>query len=106
MMMNNPAVLEASRVLAARLLAENSEIKDKIIKAFRLIVCRKPKDNEIRMLHDYYENELQMLTGKSAADLLDVGEYPLPENMDRVTLAAMMLVVNTIYNLEEVITKS
>jgi Protein of unknown function (DUF1553)/Protein of unknown function (DUF1549)/Planctomycete cytochrome C len=106
LMMNDPAVLEASRVLAAKLLEEDSKTKDKISKAFRLIVCRKPSDKEILVLNDFFEEELTTLTNQAAADLLDVGEYPIPKNLDKVTLAAMMQVVNTIYNLEEAITKS
>ncbi|MEX2235471.1 MAG: DUF1553 domain-containing protein, partial [Cyclobacteriaceae bacterium] len=106
MMMNDPAVLEASRVLAASLLTEKSSIEDKIHKAFRLIVCRKPKEKEIQLLTEYYENEFSMLNPQSAIDLLNVGEYPVEQNLDRLSLAAMMLVVNSIYNLEETITKS
>ena len=106
MMMNNPTVLEASRVLAARLLSEETEISSKIQKAFRLIVCRRPLDEELALLTEYFRKELDALTPGAAEDLLDVGEYPLPENVDRLQLAAMMLVVNNIYNLEETITKS
>lgn len=106
MMMNDPAVLEASRVLAARLLAEETQAKDKISKAFRLIISRKPREEEIILLNSHFEEERKTLTQETAEDLLDVGEYPIPENMDRVTLAAMMQVVNIIYNLEEAITKS
>jgi hypothetical protein len=106
MMMNDPAVLEASRVLAAKLLSEESDTKDKIIKAFRLIVGRFPKEQEVMLLNNSYQEELKILSHETAEDLLDVGEYPLPENMDKLTLASMMLVVNTIYNLEEAITKS
>jgi hypothetical protein len=43
---------------------------------------------------------------KTAAKVLNVGEYPIPENLDKVTLAALMKVVDTIYNLEEAITKT
>lgn len=106
MMMNDPAVLEASRVLAARLLTEETQTKDKVSKAFRLIVSRKPSEEEIELLSNHFEEELKNLTPETAEDLLDVGEYPIPEDMDRVTLAAMMQVVNIIYNLEEAITKS
>ena len=106
LMMNDPTVLEASRVLAAKLLEENSQTKDKITKAFRLIVCRKPSDKEIMVLNSFFEEELKTLNSQTAVDLLDVGEYPIPGNLDKVTLAAMMQVVNTIYNLEEAITKS
>lgn len=106
LMMNDPAVLEASRVLAAKLLSEESHTRDKIIKAFRLILCRMPSEKEIIVLNNSFEDELKTLTKQTADDLLDVGEYPIPGNMDRITLAAMMQVVNTIYNLEEAITKS
>lgn len=106
LMMNDPTILEASRVLAADLLMENSEIKDKIIKAFRLIVCRNPYENEILVLTNYYEKRLKTMQIQSAEKLLAIGEYPLPEGLDKVTLAAMMHVVNTIYNLEESTTRS
>lgn len=106
MMMNDPTVLEASRVLAAKLLSEDSGVSDKITKAFRLIICRKPTEEEISLLNKYYTNELSNLTEDIAQSLLSVGEYPLPEKTDRVTLAAMMQVVSAIYNLEEAITKS
>jgi hypothetical protein len=105
-MMNDPTVLEASRVLAARLLMEDSDMKAKIIKAFRLIVCRTPVEEETRILEDYYKEELKSVTAEIAANLLDVGEYPLAENIDHVSLASLMLVLRTLYNLDEVITKS
>jgi hypothetical protein len=105
-MMNDPMVLEASRVLASRLLAEDSDVDDKIEKAFRMIVCRKPKPAETRLLFEYHEDELAKMTPATASQLIDVGEYPLQRNVDPVALAAMMLVVNNIYNLEETITKS
>ncbi len=106
MMMNDPTVLEASRVLAAKLLKEDSRPEDKITKAFRLIVSRKPSSTEMAQLRDHWEEELRALDGKTAEELLNVGEYPIPPDIDRVKLAAMMQVVNIIYNLEEAITKS
>jgi len=106
MMMNDPTVLEASRVLAAKLLSEDSEVEEKIFKAFRLIVCRKPLEEEMSLLREYHAAELEKLTPQQSEALLDVGEYPIPENIDRVRLAALMLVVNSIYNLEETITRT
>jgi hypothetical protein len=107
-MMNDPAVWEASRVLAQHLLKENSAEENKIEKAFRLIVCRKPTKKEIDILDDYYKNELQLFTSKSldATKALAVGEYPLDKSEDRNALAALMKTISTIYNLEETITKT
>jgi len=105
-MENDPTMLEAARVLAAKLLQDNSQSKDKIYKAFRLIICRKPTEQELSILTNYYADQLKSMNSQNAAKLLNVGEYPIPAGMDKITLAAMMKVVDTIYNLEEAITKT
>ncbi|WP_028526111.1 PSD1 and planctomycete cytochrome C domain-containing protein [Runella limosa] len=105
-MLNDPTVLEASRVLAAKLLEEKSVTKEKITKAFRLIVCRKPTDKEVEILESYYQKELKKLNPTRAEKALAVGEYPIPVQMDKVQLAALMRIVNTIYNLEETLMKT
>ncbi|HUM66266.1 MAG TPA: DUF1553 domain-containing protein, partial [Chitinophagaceae bacterium] len=104
-MMNDPAVLEASRVLAQNLLAENSTVDDKIITAFRRIICRKPSEKELTLLSEYYKEQLDQFTQKklNATATLRVGEYPLNTKLDMNQSAALMKVVNTIYNLEEAI---
>ena len=105
-MMNDPVVLEASRVLAAKLIKENSQTRDKITKAFRLIVCRKPNEKEITLLTNYYNEEVKTRKMQDAEKLIAVGEYPPAKNINKKILAAMMQVISTIYNLEETITKS
>jgi hypothetical protein len=108
-MMNDPTVLEASRVLAAKLLEKNNSTDQKIEEAFRLIVCRKPSQDELKILKGYYDEALQSCRSKSKEEidqLLDVGEYPQAKNIDKVLLATLMQVVTAIYNLEESITKS
>lgn len=105
-MMNDPTVLEASRVLAARLLQEKTGTADKITKAFRQIVCRTPSQKELDVLTGYYEKEMKQIQPKAAEKMVAVGEYPLTKNVDKKALASLMRVISTIYNLEETITKS
>ena len=107
-MMNDPMVWEASRVLAQNLLKEHSDENKKIEKAFRLIVCRKPSKKEMDVLSDYYGNELTLFSDKTldAGKALTVGEYPLDKSADKNKLAALMKTISTIYNLEETITKT
>jgi hypothetical protein len=107
-MLNDPMVLEASRVLAQKLATESSAGKDKIVKAFRLIVCRRPSEKEITLLDAYYNDELTGFRNKTldAARTLNIGEYPLNRNADPDVSAALTRVINTIYNLEETITKT
>lgn len=105
-MLNDPTVLESARVLAARLLQDNSQDREKITKGFRLILCRRPNEKELSLLSAYYIAELKEISKAEADQLLKVGEYPLPPDTNRLKLAALMKVVDTMYNLEEAITKS
>lgn len=105
-MMNDPTLLEASRVLASKLLENKMPLKDKIFKAFRMIVCRKPNEKELLLLSNYYDSQKKTLTKKEAEKLLKVGEYNTKENVDKQSLAAMMQVISTIYNLEETFSKT
>jgi hypothetical protein len=106
-MMNDPTVLEASRVLAQKLVNEQSAVSEKIMKAFRLIVCRKASEQEMKILQDYYTDQLKLFTEKKldAKLTLKEGEYKMDEKADPVLSAALMKTINTIYNLEETITK-
>ncbi|REG88234.1 PSD1 and planctomycete cytochrome C domain-containing protein [Algoriphagus antarcticus] len=105
-MLNDPTVLEASRVLAGKLLQESSNSETNIRKAFRLIVCRKPTEQEVAILKNYYDGRLQLLKETDAIELLAVGEYPAPEGLDAIQVASLMQVITTLYNLEETISKT
>jgi hypothetical protein len=107
MMMNDPTVLEASRVLSQKLVAENSSPEEKISKAFRLIISRKPASKELSILKNYYTEQLQLFQQKKLDALmtLKVGAYPLDIKLDENTSAAMMKTVNMIYNMDEAIVK-
>lgn len=105
-MMNDPTVLEASRVLAANLLEEQSDLDHKIEKAFQLIVCRAPKPEEVKVLKEYFEKQLASLDAQSAKKTLSVGEYPQSSKAPARETAALMRVISTLYNLEETITKT
>lgn len=105
-MMNDPTVLEAARVLATTLQKEQSAVEEKIAKAFRLIVCRKPKAEEIKILADLYEEQTKTLDAVKASEMLQVGEYPKPEGVDKKLTASLMQVISAIYNMEETISRS
>jgi DNA-directed RNA polymerase len=105
-MMNDPTVLEASRVLAGKLLKESSDPANTIQKAFRLIVCRMPTEKEMQILEKYYTQSARSLTKDSAEQLLKVGEYPEAKGLEVKSWAAMMKVISMIYNLEETISKT
>jgi hypothetical protein len=87
---------------------EQSSVEEKIKKAFQTIVCRQPKKEELSMLLQYFEEEKMGFKEfpDKAKSFISVGEYPSEKINDIVTLAALMQVVQTIYNLDEAITKT
>lgn len=105
--LNDPVILESARVFAERLMQHNSTMEEKIDAAFRSIVCRKPKPEELEILMRYYEEENKTFTESPARakKFIKVGEYPFADVNDVVSLAALMQVVHTIYNMDESITK-
>jgi len=107
-MMNDPLVLEASRVLAQKLVEKNKSPEENINEAFQRIICRKPGEKERKILSGYFDEQLQLFqTGKlDAAKTLEEGEYPQDKNADPNSSAALMKVISMIYNMEEAITKT
>ena len=105
--MNDPVILESSRVLAERLTEKNKDAVENIKTAFQAIVCRKPKDKELEILTRYYNEELDAFkkSPDKARKLIHAGEYPVSPATDSVTVAALMQVIHTVYNMEESITK-
>jgi hypothetical protein len=106
-MMNDPTVLEASRVLAQRLLEEKKDENYDLTKAFRLIICRTPTDNELAIIKSYYDEELQLFRqNKLSADTtLQQGEYAQDDKLDKGTTATLMKSIEMMYNMEETIVK-
>jgi len=107
-MMNDPGVMECSRVLAQNLLVEKSSVSEKIAKAFKKIICRKITAKEVQILESYYQEQLQLFKQNklNASVTLKQGEFPLNSKVDLKQSAALMKVISTIYNMEEAIMKS
>ena len=106
-MLNDPMVQEASRVLAVDLMQETKDPEVTISKAFARVLSRPPSAKEMEYLINYYNAELNYFSSQNglAADLLQVGEYPLNKEDITPEHAAMMQVVVSLYNLEETLTK-
>lgn len=99
-LMNDERVLEASRVLATRLMRQQREPDAQLTEAFRRIVCRRPSRKELAVLRDYYQSMQQKLDPAKAEALLAVGEKEAPVD-DAVRTTALMQTVQLMYNLEE-----
>ncbi len=107
-MMNDPTVLEASRVLAGQLLREQGNPEAAVREGFRQIVCRMPAAKEMEILNSHWKEQQAYYAAneKEADEFIKVGEYKLDKNIPATDLAAMMTVLQIIYNMEEAITKT
>jgi Protein of unknown function (DUF1553)/Protein of unknown function (DUF1549)/Planctomycete cytochrome C len=108
MMMNDPTVLEASRVFAQKLMEEKTSPEEKIKKAYHRIICRVAGIKEAGILKSYFDEQLLEFQQKKldAAATLNTGEFPHNNNADANTTAALMKVISMIYNMEEAIIKT
>lgn len=107
-MMNDPQVLEAARVLAERLMKMELPVAEKIELAFRKIMCRDPQPAELNLLTSYLRSETMVFEKdlRRAATVIAVGEYPHEKIENQAELAALIEVIMTIYNLDEAITRT
>jgi hypothetical protein len=104
-MMNEPGILEASRVLAERLQKEEKDARAQIATAFRRIVCRSAAEKEMATLLTYYDDQLALYRDRklNAAKTLNIGEYPRDKQAEPAATAALMKTIGILYNLEETI---
>ncbi len=108
-MLNDPTVLEASRVLAQKLSAENLSVEEKIKKAFEIVLVRQPKSSEANKLIKYFENQEAYYKANKLLikKTITTGEFNNQLKMkNEPEVAALMKICLLLYNLDETITKS
>ena len=106
-LLNDPQIVEASRVLAYQVIGETDTVEERIALMFRRATSRSVQAEELQQLLSYFEEERQrfMENSERAKAFLAVGEYPQKELLPLPELAAYALVANAIFNLDETITR-
>ncbi len=108
-MLNDPTILEASRVMAQKISMGAESLDEKIEKAFESILVRPATRFEKNKLVKYCENQLAVYQQKPALtkETLAIGEFAQPNRKyNEAEAAALMKTILIMYNLEEAITKS
>lgn len=108
-MLNDPTVLEASRVLAEKISLTPKNLDEKVEQAFESILIRKPSKFEKEKLENYCASQQKYFEENPdlVTPTLATGEYKHPkEAYNANETAALMKTILIIYNLEEAITKS
>jgi len=107
-LMNDPAYVEASRVLAERMMREGgATAESRISFAFRLATSRRPRVPELAILVDSFHRSLDRFRTDppAAAKFVSDGDHHRDETLDVSNLAAYTNVASLILNLDETVTK-
>ena len=107
-LLNDESFVEAARVLAQNVMAGHpGDFVKQLDRAFLLALARPPSAAEATAMESLHRDVLEVYSDRpeEAAQLLAVGDFPLPEGADAVRLAAWTCVANAILNFDETITK-
>jgi len=102
-MLNDPVILEASRVLAQKMAGRPAE--EALREVFRKIICREPDSRELKVLSGFMDQETARLRKRKKPGLLKVGEYRDIPVKDYEKTVALMYAIQMIYNMEEAIVR-
>jgi hypothetical protein len=107
-LMNDPQYVEASRVLAERMMREGgSSPADRIVLGFRLLTSRRPDAAELASLERLYTDQRAEFAHdrKAALALLTLGEHRRDPALDPIDTAACAIVATTVMNFDEAVFK-
>ncbi|PHN02378.1 DUF1553 domain-containing protein [Flavilitoribacter nigricans] len=108
LLLNEPQMIEAARMLAERMLRQGgSALDEQLDFGFRLLTSRHLLPEEQQLMLDLYEEELQRFRADPAAAeaLLQVGDHPRNIALVPAEVAAGTVVANIMMNYDEVYTK-
>ncbi len=107
-LLNDPTYVEASRILAERMMTQGGTTPAERIRfAFRLATARLPSERELALLAELFVKQQSRYRADrdAAAKLLSNGEAKRNAALDIAELAAWTNVATTILNLDETVTK-
>ncbi|MDQ4140115.1 MAG: DUF1553 domain-containing protein, partial [Bacteroidota bacterium] len=107
-LMNDVQYVEASRVLGERMVREGgSTPEQRISYAFRALTSRHPRQDELVILKNLYQQEYADFDKNPARaeKLLKEGEYPRDKKLPAADVATCAVVANTLMNFDEFVVK-
>ena len=106
-MLNDPQIVEAARVLSYRAIEQEEDLGKRIAFMFQLATSRAPEADELAKLEEYFNEEFARFSAneKEADAFLNVGEFAQKKLLGKPEMAAYAIVANAIFNLDETITR-
>jgi hypothetical protein len=105
-LLNDPAYLEMALGLATRIMQDKADTPARIRYGFRRCTGRLPKAGELKALQTLYDAERARLRKDpklAVAMLAAINAVDVPKTLDKVDLAAWLVVANALLNLDETI---
>ncbi len=103
-LLNDPQYVEAARKLAERMMANGGEHAEaQIAYGFRLVTSRSPEPEELAILVSLYDQKYAAYQAQpaEAEALLRVGDSTYDLRFEQPRTAALAVVANTLFNLDE-----
>ena len=103
---NDVQILECAKVLSTQISEADLPDEEAVRSLFQHVLLRDPADDEMDLLVDYHQECVDKFESnkEDAEKLLDVGESETKKEKQTET-AALMMVAQVLYNLDETITK-
>jgi len=99
-LLNDPQYVEASRALAAGVMAQSADADAELTSVFHLGARRAPNAQELKTLREFYDAELAKFRAdaEAATRYLAIGVTPPPAGLDPAHLAALASSANVVLN--------
>ena len=106
-LMNDPQIIEATRMMAQNAIEKTNTTEQRITTIFRLATSRKPSIEEIQSLTEYLQEEVAYFkqTPEKAKAYLAIGAYQMDYALPEPEMAAYAMLASTIFNLDEAISR-
>ena len=106
-LLNDPTYVEAARVLAERIVQQESDDLQRIDYAFRCVLARRPRAAERNVLRALLTDAQKRFVDqpKAAQQLISVGNSHITSPISMAELAAWTSVTSILLNLNETISK-
>jgi hypothetical protein len=106
-LLNDPQYIEASRVLAEKVMQREDNLQDRLSSTYRLVTGREPREKELLLLEDFYAEEMDKFktSPEEREEYLQVGADAPDAGLDKTELAALTVVANSIMNTDEATTR-
>ncbi|PCE66501.1 hypothetical protein B7P33_04180 [Sediminicola luteus] len=106
-LLNDPQLIEAARVMAQSYVGGPSDVGNQISSIFEKATSRKPQPEELQQLEAFYADALQQIEAQELLPeaYLSIGMAQVPDGIDKKQLTALAVTVQTILNLDETISR-